>query len=224
LDQLAVDFQVQLHADADAVTALRSLGEFLGGEQGFRGNAEDYYDPRNSYLNQVMDRRRGIPITLSLVYLEVAHRCSIKLLPVAFPGHFLLKPAANPDLIIDAFGGGRILDAEDCRRLLYQRFGESLQFSETMLAATTKRQLVSRLLQNLKSIYLHQGDLERALRIIDLLAIVSPWDLDQVRDRGLVAFRLGHVDTAVTDLEVYLEHAPPGPDLEAVRETLRRLT
>lgn len=225
LDQLAADLRIEIDTDAEPRRLLEGLSWFLRTEHGFEANADDYYDPRNSYLNEVMDRRLGIPITLCIVYLEVARRAGIRLQPVTFPGHFLIKLARDGenDLFIDPYNDGRIMTADDCRTFFHQLHGASVPFSDTMLAAGTKRQVVTRVLRNLKAIYLKDQDLDRAMRTIELMTTVTPWDLDQIRDRGLVHYRLGQVEEAVRDLETYASHAPEGPALDSVRDALRRI-
>ena len=225
LDQLAADLRIEVDLEAEPRAVLEGLAWFLAKEQGFSGNSEEYYDARNSYLNEVMDRRLGIPITLSVLYYEVARRAGIKLQPVNFPGHFLLKlPGTDGDeLFLDPYNDGRVLTAEGCRDFYRELHGDGLEFTEAMLGAATKRQLVSRLLRNLKAIYLKDQDLDRALRTIELMLTVTPWDLDQIRDRGLVHYRLGQIEEAVVDLQTYATHAPEGPALESVRDALRRI-
>lgn len=224
LDYMAAEFQMEVNVEADAMTVCRGLANFITSRKGFHGNVDDYYDPRNSYLSDVMDRRSGIPITLCIIYLEIARRAGLKLLPVSFPGHFLVKlPTERGEIFMDPFHDGQIMDEEACQQLLYNLYGPGFHFSSTMLASATRRQLITRLLMNLKSIYLRQQDIERSLRVIDLLVTISPWDLDQIRDRGHAYHALGRVDKAKTDLETYARHAPPGPEVESVMETIRRL-
>ena len=225
LDQLAGELRIEVDLDAGPQKVLEGLSWFLHKEQGFTGNADEYYDARNSYLNEVMDRRLGIPITLCIVYLEVARRAGIKLQPVTFPGHFLIKMPQDDseDLFVDPYYGGRLMTVEDCRSFYNELHGDSTPFSETMLAAGTRRQVVTRVLRNLKAIYLRNQELDRALRTIELMTTVTPWDLDQIRDRGLVHYRLGQIEEAVADLEVYASHAPEGPALDSVRDALRRI-
>lgn len=225
LDQLAAELRIEIDVEAAPEQVLEGLAWFLSKEQGFAGNRDEYYDPRNSYLNDVMDRRLGIPISLSILYLEVARRAGLRLQPVNFPGHFLIK-LPNEDgaeLFLDPYNEGRLLSASDCRRFYHELHGDAAPFSDSMLASCTKRQLVTRVLRNLKAIYLRDQDLDRALRTIELMTTVTPWDLDQIRDRGLVHYRLGQIEQAVADLEVYASHAPEGPALESVRDALRRI-
>jgi regulator of sirC expression with transglutaminase-like and TPR domain len=225
LDQLAAEFQVELEVDADGPETCRGLSRFLHEQHGFGGDRENYYDPRNSYLNEVMDRRTGIPISLSVLYIEVGRRAGLRLLPVSFPGHFLLKYASERmEIYLDPFHGGRLLDVEDCRRLFTNSYGSPAPFSESMLGAATKRQVVRRMLLNLKGIYVQNGEPEKALRIVELLTVVTPWDLDELRDRGILRYRLGEREQGLADLRSYADHAPPGPDVESVREALRKLS
>ncbi len=225
LDQLAGELRIETDLEGGPEKVLEGLAWFLGKEQGFSGNPDEYYDPRNSYLNEVMDRRLGIPITLCIVYIEVARRAGIRLQPVTFPGHFLIKLPNDDgeDLFLDPYNGGRLMTVDDCERFYHELHGDSTPFSETMLAAGTKRQVVTRVLRNLKAIYLRNQELDRALRMIELMTTVTPWDLDQIRDRGLVHYRLGEIEQAVSDLEVYASHAPEGPALDSVRDALRRI-
>jgi regulator of sirC expression with transglutaminase-like and TPR domain len=225
LDQLAAEFQVEVDVDADGHATCEALGRFLGDQHGFAGDPENYYDPRNSYLNDVMDRRAGIPISLSVLYIEVARRAGLKLLPVSFPGHFLIKHASERgDIYLDPYHSGRLMDVEDCRQLFANSYGSSKPFTESMLGAATKRQVITRMLQNLKGIYGRSEETEKALRVVELLTAVTPWDLDEVRDRGILRYRLGETEKALEDLRTYAEHAPPGPEVDSIREALRRLT
>jgi regulator of sirC expression with transglutaminase-like and TPR domain len=225
LDQLAADFQVEVDVDADGPATCRALARFLVEQHGYNGNRDDYYDPRNSYLNDVMDRRAGIPISLSVLYIEVGRRAGLSLSPVSFPGHFLIKHASERgELYIDPFNDGRIMDVEDCRELFARSYGSPAQFTEAMLGAATKRQVVRRMLLNLKRIYTQNDEAEKALRTVELLTAVTPWDLDEVRDRGILRYRLGETEKALEDLRTYAEHAPPGPEVESVREALRKMS
>ena len=223
LNYLGAEFHIDLPVDADAETACRTLRRVLVDVHTFRGNREDYYNPANSYLDQVLDRRLGIPISLSIVYMEVARRAGVTLLPVSFPGHFLLRHADDTSFYLDPFNSGRILTLDNCRDLLRSMY-PGAEFSESMLGAATKRQVITRLLLNLKGIYTRNEDAERALRIVELLTAVTPWDLDQLRDRGILYYRTGQTDRAIADLQAFADHAAPGPEVDSVREALRRLS
>ncbi len=225
LEQVAAGLAVEIDLERDIASIARTIGAFMAGEQGFDGDREDYYDPRNSYLNEVIDRGRGIPISLSVLYIAVARQINVNLLPVSMPGHFLLKLQAGADeVFIDAFNGGRVLDQGGARQLFEDLYQDRLQFSESMLGAATKRQVLTRMLHNLKTIYVQGDDPERALRTVELLTLITPWDLDELRDRGLLRFRLGRMSDALPDLEAYASFGPPGPGIETVREALKRIS
>jgi regulator of sirC expression with transglutaminase-like and TPR domain len=225
LDQLAAGLAVEIDLESDIETLAKTIGAYLGGEQGFDGDNEDYYNARNSYFNEVMDRRRGIPISLGLLYMEVARRVNVTLHPVAMPSHFLVKLQRDGDeVFLDAFNRGAVLDREDARSLFESFHHHRLEFTDSMLAACTRRQVLTRMLNNLKGIYIQADDYVRALRIVELITLISPWDLDEVRDRGLLRFRLAQYDESIPDLEAYAHYGPPGPEIETVRDALRRIT
>jgi len=224
IDLMAAGLAVEIDLEASPAKIAGTISAFLTDEQGFDGDREDYYGPRNSYLNEVMDRRRGLPITLSIVYIEVARRVGVELLPVSMPGHFLVKMLRDDlELFLDPLNGGDVIDVDGCQRLFQSVQGAGPAFRESMLGAATGRQVISRLLQNLKSAYLDQQEFERALRTIDLLLTLTPWDLDEVRGRGLLLSRLGRTEEARRDLQAYVDHGPAGPARESARAALRRI-
>ena len=205
-----------------AAAIIRSLKLVLTME-GFRGNEEHYYDPRNSFLNEVLDRKTGIPITLCAVYIEVARRLGIELQGVAFPGHFLVKYAAGErELFLDPFNAGEILTAEDCRDR-YRTIAPGRELDARLLEGVSSRQILIRLLNNLKRVYVDAGDDVRALWVIDRLLMLSPGAPEERRDRGLVEARLGGIKAAMKDLSAYLERAPAAPDAEDVASLLEEL-
>ena len=200
---------------------LRALREVLFEEEGFRGNEKSYYDPRNSYLNEVLDRRLGIPISLSLVLMEVARRVGLDLRGVGFPGHFLLKhaPELGPEVFIDAYNEGELLTTEECVAR-FKSVSHGREFDPRFLEAVAPRQLLTRMLHNLKRIYVEQGDDVRAFWIIDRLLLVAPGEADEIRDRGLVSARLGLKPAAARDLETYLGLEPSAADAAEIRDLL----
>ena len=225
LDQLAAGLAVEIDLDAGIGAIARTIALYMAQEHGFEGDAEDYYDTRNSYLNEVMDRRRGIPLSLSVLYMEVARRVNVLLLPVAMPGHFLLKLQSDAEeVFLDPFNRGNVIDGAGAQALFDGLYQGRVKFTESMLGAATKRQVLSRMLNNLKAVYVQGDDAERALRMVELLTLITPWDLDEVRDRGLLRFRLRRFDEALPDLEAYAQYGPPGPEIETVRDALRRIT
>jgi len=229
LDALAARAQEAVgRAGPNPFAVIDALNVFLFEEQGFRGNRENYFDPRNSYLNEVLDRRRGIPITLSVVYMEVGRRLGFPLEGVGFPGHFLVRHTGDDrNILIDPFHGGAILVAEDCRRRLEEVVGQDIPLEPRFLEGVGTRQILIRMLNNLKRIHIDSEDDERALSVIDRLLILDPEDPENLRDRGTAHLRLSHFGSASRDLEAYLRVAPEAHDTASVLaqlKALRRLT
>jgi regulator of sirC expression with transglutaminase-like and TPR domain len=206
------------------VSLLRGLRAVLADEEGFRGNADHYYDPRNSYLNDVLERRLGIPITLSVVYLEVARRAGLRLEGVGFPGHFLVKYASpsGAEVFVDPFNGGEALSPDECVSRFRAAAG-GRPFDPRYLAAVTPHQILGRMLHNLKRIYLEAHDDVRAYWVIDRILLLAPAQVGEIRDRGLVSARLGAAGPASRDLAAYLDQAPGAPDADDVRAVLATL-
>jgi len=191
---------------------------------GFRGNREDYYDPRNSFLNDVLDRRTGIPITLALLYMEVARRAGLYVEGINFPGHFLVRCPAprglqdSDDLIIDAFHGGALLSEDACRELLRRHAGEDAVFDPHVLGNATKPQILVRVLLNLKRVYVRMHSFPQARDITELMLAVNPSAVTELRDRGLLAYHLKDFSAALRDLQAYLLLVPSGSMDEDERE------
>jgi len=221
LDALAEQVRQRTVGARRISSTVKALREVLFEEEGFKGNEKSYYDPRNSYLNEVLDRRLGIPISLSLLFMEVARRVGLPLEGVGFPGHFLVKlrPELGPEIFIDPYNGGELLTPEECVAR-FKNVSHGREFDERFLHAVTPRQILGRMLHNLKRIYVEQGDDVRAFWVIDRLLLLHPDAMDEVRDRGLVEARLGLKPAAARDLEAYLAHAPGAADVGDVRELL----
>lgn len=191
--------------------AIGLLNEYLFEEEGFSGNRENYEDPRNSFLNEVLDRRRGIPITLAVIYMEVARRAGVEVTGVNFPGHFLLRagsPLGADDLIIDPFHGGAMLSEFDCRQLLRSHVGDEAAFDGSLLAPATRHDIVVRMLVNLKRLYVRMRSFPQARFVSTLLLTVNPSAVSELRDRGLLAYHLEDFASALRDLEEYLRLSP----------------
>ena len=206
-----------------------TVNRLLYRELGFRGNDTAYDDPRNLYLNHVLDERTGIPVTMAIVYTEICQRAGLDVRPVGLPGHVICRyqPAGTSEehdsFLLDVFNNGRLLSERDCRVLVRNIFGSGEPFREHFLTTMTPRQVIQRLLHNLKVGYLRRGDEERAARIIDLTLTLFPWDLDEIRDRGMLRERLGEVSLAIDDLERYVAFRPGARDIQTVTETVRSL-
>ncbi|MDP2321507.1 MAG: transglutaminase-like domain-containing protein [Acidobacteriota bacterium] len=199
--------------DAPIAARIDAVNRYLFGELGFAGNREQYDDPRNSCLNEVMDRKKGIPITMALVYIEVARRAGLRAEGINFPGHFLVRVlhdlhSGNPGdgLIVDPFHGGAILNEADCRHLL-SRVGEGSAFEPSLLARATRRQVLVRMLNNLKRLYVKMHSFPQARATTDVLLALQPSSLADLKDRGLLAYNMNDFSHALRDFEEYLKLA-----------------
>lgn len=211
-----------------APSIVRVVNRFLFTELGYRGNVDAYDDPANLLLDRVLSERIGIPVTLAIVYAEVCQRAGLDVQPIGLPGHVICRyvPAdatIEEGILIDVFNQGKMLTEEDCQTLLRNIFGARVPFKPHYLTAMTPRQTIQRVLHNLKAGYLQRGDEERAARVLDLLIALCPWDLDQIRDRGMLRERLGEVEPALSDLEQYLQYRAGARDIQTVTETVRSL-
>jgi regulator of sirC expression with transglutaminase-like and TPR domain len=220
LDDMAQALRERIGENGAVPDRIVALNRFLFEELGFRPNVDDYYDPRNSFLNEVIERRLGIPITLSVLYMEVGRRVGIPLHGVSFPGHFLVKcPLAQGVVVLDPYCGGISLTIKDLQqRLREARGGEvSRAIIAGLLVAAQPRDILARMLRNLKSIYLSKRDYAQALPVLQWLVLAVPGDAGAVRDRGLTWFGLECYRAALSDLEQYLAMAPKAGDAADIR-------
>lgn len=222
LDEMAGEVRDLIGAERHPLTVAAGVARYLFTDLGFVGADEEYFDPRTSFLNDVMDRRRGIPISLSVLYMEVARRAGFEVVGIGLPGHFIVKQL-HPmgDVLVDPFNGGAILSPDGCARKVKEIYGGNLEFQPHMLGAVTKKQILSRTIHNLKTIYSAGRDYQRALSMVELLVVLAPWDLDEIRDRGMLRYRLGDLAGALADLECYLTYCPEAADVELVRGNAR---
>jgi regulator of sirC expression with transglutaminase-like and TPR domain len=193
--------------DPSTAAGIRALNSYLFDTLHFVGNRDKYEDPRNSCLNEVLDSRTGIPITLSVVYMEVARRAGLQVDGINFPGHFLVRcpeTQNSPFLIIDPFHSGALLSEHNCRLLLQKHVGSDVAFSKSLLAPATRLQIIVRMLLNLKRIYVHMRSFPQARDVTELLLAITPSALSELRDRGLLAYHLNDVTAALRDLQAYL--------------------
>ena len=224
LDEMGVALRRRLEEEPRPERAVMALNRYLFQEERFRGNTQQYYDPRNSYLNEVLDRRTGIPITLSTVYMEVARRGGLEVEGVGLPGHFVVR-VQTPirSLLVDPFYGGTLLTEKDCQARLDRIFGGNVKIQPKMLQPCRRKDMLERLLRNLKAIYLRDQDVERALRVVDLLVRMRPSSAEDLRDRGILYAALDCYAFAVRDIEAYLLLAPRARDAEELRPRLAQL-
>jgi len=226
LDEMAATVKAGLRGGEVFTTQIAHLNRVLFDEMGFRGNREEYYDPRNSFLNDVLDRRIGIPISLSTIYLEVGRRIGCPLDGVAFPGHFLVRfagPIPKSEILVDPYNRGMLLTEEDCKKRLKETYKGQVRFRAEFLRRARNRDILERMLTNLKHIYHGQRDYHRALRIQQMILSLKPEDPATIRDRGLLYHRLACFGQAVEDLELYLHAIPDAPDAAVLRDRLERL-
>ena len=229
-DAVIDDHVASLRADVEALQSgplkMQAINARLFDELGYAGNHDEYYDPRNSYLNEVLERRLGNPITLAVVQLEVARRLGIPLDGVSFPGHFLVRlPVDDGLLVMDPFNRGRPLGEDELRQRARPHFGEDVPDDALMqiLRPAPTRAILLRMLRNLHGVYGEQGDWARAVRCADRMLQVMPGHHEGLRDRGLGYAELGHTAGARRDLAQYLAREPEAADADVVRERLLAL-
>jgi regulator of sirC expression with transglutaminase-like and TPR domain len=213
LDEMGRALRTRLQEEPRPERAIMALNRYFFQEEGFHGNTDAYYDPRNSYLNDVLDRRTGIPITLSTVYMEVARRAGLDVDGVGLPGHFVVRVnLPGHPLLIDPFHRGALLSPEDCQQRLDRIFGGKVKVEARMLASCSHKSMLERMLRNLKAIYLKEQDHLRALRTVELLLEIEPHSAEDVRDRGTIYAALDCYALAARDLEAYLALVPAAPE------------
>ena len=216
MDALAERGRAAIDGAGELGPRIDALNRFVFHESGFRGNDTDYYDPRNSYLNQVIERRRGIPITLAIVYITVGNRLGLRLEGVSFPGHFLVK--CGDELVIDPFLG-ECISRESCESRLRRAVGRPIELEPALhLRAATPREILVRVLTNLKQIFAKQRDFDRALSCCDRILLLVPDAPNELVDRALVYEQLDCTAAAAADLDRFLAVAPNEPRAPAVRE------
>lgn len=205
----------------EPVQVIAGINYVLFGEESLRGNDEDYYDPRNSFLNDVLDRKLGIPISLAIVYIEVAQRIGFPLFGVGMPGHFLLKhyDVAGNETFIDPFHRGDILTRADCQSRLDEIYSGQMPLQPEFLHTVTRRQLLTRVLNNLRNIYMERRDFRRALVIVDLVLAIHPRSAEDMKQRAMLRYALGQLRGAAEDLETYARMAPDASDADEMRQT-----
>jgi regulator of sirC expression with transglutaminase-like and TPR domain len=204
--------------------ALDRLVGFLFTEEGFRGNADEYYDPRNSCLNDVLDRKLGIPITLSVLMIEVGRRVGLSIDGLGLPGHFIVSAEVGPRrVLIDPFNGGAVLTPARAADVAAKAIGRPVKLEDAHWAPCSKRQIVIRMLRNLKTIYAKQTSWSRALAVVDRLLVVDRDSPTHLRDRGTVLVKLGKLYEGVAEWECYLKRYPAAQDADIFRQELRRI-
>jgi len=222
IDEMAAKLRGRLREDMAPAERILALNRYLFGELGFSGNAAEYYDPRNSYLNEVLDRRLGIPITLSVVYLAVGRRIGLPLHGVVFPGHFLVKCVVRDGaIVLDPYGKGASLSLDElCARLRVLRNGIESDPNQIrmMLAVASNKEILARMLHNLKGIYLQRKEFAKAVAAIDRIIALAPQAADEYRDRGRLYLELECFRAALADFRSYLLLKPDAEDAIIVQQ------
>ena len=223
LDLMAAEVRSRLPKNRYPLKVIQILNQYLFEEKGYSGNKADYYDPDNSYLNRVIDRRLGIPITLSLVYLEIANRIQFPMVGVGMPGHFLVRPVVDEmEVFVDPFHQGEVLFVADCKerfRLIYP----ASEWQPGFLNGVLPKHFLARMLMNLKVIYLQMEDFGKAVATLDKLLVLMPEQPQQMRDRGLLHYELQNYDLAQQDLEEYLRSHPQASDSRKIQQIINAI-
>jgi regulator of sirC expression with transglutaminase-like and TPR domain len=225
LEALALEVVAEIGHPSDVETAVTALAEALGERRGFRGDTDDYDDPHNCFVHETLIRRRGMPIALTVIYMAVGARCRLRIDAIGLPWHVIARAGDEEHgyVYFDPFAGGQALSRPQIAAFLESRGVPAGGRLDTYLAALTPRQVLTRMLYNIKRVYLERRDDRRAWLATDLLLTITPWAIDELRDRGLLSARLGEIDRARADLTLYLDHAPDARDAARVAALLRAL-
>lgn len=224
LYELGMEARERIAARDDAAQAVGAFNKYIFEELGFAGNQSDYYDPRNSLLSDVLDKRTGIPISLSVVYMEIGRRAGLHVEGIGLPGHFIVRveDARGESALVDPFNG-RIVDREDCQERLDTIYGGQAPLTDAHLQPVSTREILARLLRNLKGVYAGAGLHRRALSIIERILLVAPHAVEERRDRSALLAQLGRYSEAIVDAQSYLKSASDPPDAERVAEGLKQM-
>jgi regulator of sirC expression with transglutaminase-like and TPR domain len=219
INEIAKSLKVLLSDVKNPTYLISMLNEHLFSRLGFHGDTSDYYDPKNNFLNQVLDKKSGIPITLSIIYVEVARRIGLDLRICGFPSHVVVK--YGEEMVLDPFGGGRLLGIEDLEELLYRNFGEEVKFSPEFLDELPEDKVLIRIIRNLKNSYAQSYAYEKALKCTNMILAFEPESPDEIRDKGILLDRLLNHKDALDYLNRYLVVAPEAPDVDFILDLIR---
>ncbi len=224
VSKMAEQLRDRLPENRYPLKTVQTINRYLYEELGFSGNKNDYYDRRNSFFNDVLERRVGIPITLSLVYLEIAKHLDFPMVGIGMPGHFLIRPQfEDVGIFVDAFNQGEVLFPQDCEDILSRIYQRPVTLKSEFLQPIDKHSFLARMLNNLKGIYFNQSQFEKALEIIEWLLLLFPESPQERRDRGLISYQIGNFNQAVQDLKFYLNALPQAPDAVTLQQLLLQM-
>lgn len=219
INEIAKSLKIRLSDVKNPTYLISMLNEHLFDTLEFHGDTDDYYNPKNNFLNEVISKKSGIPITMSILYVEIAKKIGLELRICGFPSHVVVK--YNEEMILDPFGGGRLLTIEDLEEILYQNFGEEIEFSPEFLDELPEDKILVRIIRNLKNSYAQSYAYEKALRCANMILAVEPESPDEIRDKGIILERLQKYDLALDHLNKYLEIAPESQDVDFILELIR---
>ena len=224
LDAIAQKIEVQLTPERYPLKVVKTINHHLFEVLNFQGNKQNYYDPDNSFLHQVIERKLGIPISLSVIYLAIAQRLDFPMIGIGMPGHFLIRPKfEGVGFFIDPFNRGEILFIEDCQARLNENYQQQLQLDPSWLESVSKKQILARMLNNLKFIYLHRREIDKALSTMSAILQIFPENTAQIRDRGLLYYQINRWDQAIIDLVYFLKVAPNSDDAPMIKLLLEKM-
>ena len=224
LDAMAIELEERLPLEKYPLKIIQAINKYLYDDLNFAGNIQNYYDPRNSFLNDVIERRIGIPIALALLYIEIARRIDFPMIGIGMPGHFLIRPDISEiEIFVDAFNNGEVMFPQDCQERLSQIYQQNVTLQAEFLAPVTKKQFLARMLTNLKYIYLKQQESEKALFCVERILLLFPSAALELRDRGLLSYQIGRFNQAADDLQTYLMQVPNAQDASTIRHLLEKL-
>ena len=219
INEIGNSLSLKINEIKNPTYLISMLNEYLFDELGFRGAEEDYYDPGNSFLNVVFDKKTGIPITLSIIYAEVAKNIGLDLQIVGFPGHVIVK--YKNEIILDPFYRGRLLTIDNLEEILDRNFGDGVEFIPEYLNEATTEQLLTRLLRNLKNSYTQSYAYDKAMKCTDMILGMQPESPEEIRDKGILEERLLRYDKALPLLNKYLELQPEADDADFILELIK---
>jgi regulator of sirC expression with transglutaminase-like and TPR domain len=219
INEIGNSLKLKIKYVKNSTYLISMLNEHVFEKYGFQGDDEDYYDPRNNFLNAVIDKKTGIPITLSIIYSEVAKYIGLDLRIVGFPGHVVVK--YEEEMVIDPFYSGRLLTINDLEEILYRNFGDGVEFIPEYLNTATTDQILTRLLRNLKNAYTQSYAYDKAMRCTDMILGIRPESPEEIRDKGILEERLLHYNEALPLLNKYLELEPEAEDADFILELIK---
>ncbi len=219
INEIGNSLKLKIKYVKNSTYLISMLNEHVFEKYGFQGDDEDYYDPRNNFLNAVIDKKTGIPITLSIIYSEVAKYIGLDLRIVGFPGHVIVK--YEEEMVLDPFYHGRLLTIKNLEEILYRNFGDDVEFIPEYLNTATTDQILTRLLRNLKNAYTQSYAYDKAMRCTDMILGIRPESPEEIRDKGILEERLLHYNEALPLLNKYLELEPEAEDADFILELIK---